>query len=304
MTDPNDPDTTLVPFPAPPQPEKRRPAKARAQADVSGLSHRGKVRPENQDHYFVARVGRSMHTHMTNIPDGDIPDTSDETGWLMMVADGMGGAAGGAEASRIAIGTLINVILEVPDWIMHLDEERSEEVLRRAALHYKKVDQAIAERVKADPGLSGMGTTMTVAYSLDRNLFIAHVGDSRAYLFRNGAIQQLTKDHTQAQALADAGIIEREEVASHRLSHVLTNVLGGNNSTAEVELQRLQIQDGDRLLLCSDGLTDMVDDEKMAELLGQAKQPGIACQALVDLALENGGLDNVTVVVSDYAAAE
>ncbi len=302
MANGDDLDTTQVPIaPDPPPPARRRPFAARARADVSGLSHRGKVRPENQDHYLVARVGRSMHTQMTNMPDGDVPARFDETGWVMMVADGMGGAAGGAVASRTAIGTFMNIILDVPDWIMHLDDERAKEVMRRATRFYQAVDTALAERVRADPGLSGMGTTMTVAYSMDRDLFIAHVGDSRVYLLRDGRMQQLTKDHTHAQALADAGVIKREEVGTNRLRHVLTNVLGGNETSVNVELQRLKISDGDRLLLCTDGLTDMVEDEKLAELLGQTKQPGLACQALVDLALERGGRDNVTVVVADYS---
>jgi protein phosphatase len=304
MTDRDDPEITQVPIPDPPPSESRRPFDAQAQAEISGLSHTGKVRSENQDHYFVARVGRSLHTQMTNLPDGDLPARFDESGWVMMVADGMGGAAGGAVASRTAIGTFVNIILDVPDWLMHLDEERAQEVMRRAASHYQKVDTALAERVKADPGLRGMGTTMTVAYSLDRDLFIAHVGDSRAYMLRDGTLQQLTRDHTHAQALADAGMIEREEVGSHRLSHVLTNVLGGNSSSVNVELQRLEIQDGDRLLLCSDGLTDMVDDEKLTELLSQTKQPGLACQTLVEMALEGGGRDNITVVVADYVVPD
>jgi protein phosphatase len=126
------------------------------------------------------------------------------------------------------------------------------------------------------------------------------VGDSRAYLFRQGKLNRLTRDHTAAQAMADAGWIPSEAVATHRLRHVLTRVVGAGGGDLEVEIQHVQIADGDRLLVCSDGLTDMVPDEGIAEVLRRVTRSEEACRALVDAALEAGGKDNVTAVLSRY----
>jgi protein phosphatase len=237
---------------------------------------------------------------LSNLPEGDVPSRFDDSGYALMVADGMGGAAGGEVASRMAISTLVNVFLDVPDWIMKPDDERAEEVMRRAALYYQQVDSALAEHVKQKPELSGMGTTMTVGYSLGAELFLVHVGDSRAYLSRGAELRQLTHDHTHVQEMADAGFISREEVATHRLRHVLTNVLGGHGQV-DVDVHRLQLVDGDRLLLCTDGLTDLVDDAKIAEVLARHPGPREATRELVDQALDRGGNDNVTVVLANYS---
>jgi protein phosphatase len=280
--------------------EPRRPYVSRVQVDAAGLSHPGKVRSANQDHYLVARVGRSLETLKTNLPEGEVPNRFDETGYVMMVADGMGGAAAGEVASRLAVSTLINIVLDVPDWIMKLDDDRAEEVMQRAAGYYRQVDSALAERAEAEPQLSGMGTTMTLAYSLGRDLFVAHVGDSRAYLLRGGTLQQLTHDHTHVQSLLDAGMITHEEAASHRLRNVLTNVLGGNVRLVDVEIHRVGLANGDRLLLCTDGLHGVVKNGEVAAALSRMEQPDKTCRELVDLALERGAPDNVTAVAARY----
>jgi len=279
----------------------RRPYSSPLLVDSAGLSHRGRVRSDNQDHYLVARVGRSLDTLITSLPDGEVPNRFDETGYVMMVADGMGGAAAGEVASRMAISTLVNIFLDIPDWIMKLDDAGAEELMHRAVGYYRKVDEALTERAEAEPELSGMGTTMTVAYSIGRNLFVAHAGDSRAYLFRNGRLEQITRDHTHVQMMVDAGTITHEEAATHRLRHVLTNVLGGNAELTDVDIDRLALADRDRLLLCTDGLTEVVGDDEIAEILGRAKAPEIACRSLVDLALERGGPDNITIVAARFS---
>ena len=281
----------------------RRPYSSPLLIDAAGLSHRGVVRADNQDHYLVARVGRSLDTLITSLPDGELPDRFDETGCVMMVADGMGGAAAGEVASRMAISTLVNIFLDIPDWIMKLDDESAEELMRRAVGYYRKIDQALARRVEAEPELSGMGTTMTVAYSVGRELFVTHAGDSRAYLFRSGRLQQITRDHTHVQMMVDAGTLSHEEAGTHRLRHVLTNVLGGNTEFGDADIDRLGLAAHDRLLLCTDGLTEVVSNAEIAEILGRMKSPEVACRSLVDLALERGGPDNVTVVTARFAFA-
>jgi len=294
-----DDDTEPVPIPQAVTPP-HRPYSPRVRVDAAGLSHKGKVREDNQDHYLVARVGRSLDTLVTSLPDGEVPERFDETGFALMVADGMGGAAAGEVASRVAISTLVNIVLDVPDWIMKLDERVADKLMSRAVEYYRQVDTTLADLVKADPELQGMGTTMTVGYSIGRDMFVSHVGDSRAYLFRDKKLKQLTRDHTHVQELVEAGMITRDEAATHRLRHVLTNAIGGRDRDIDVDVQRVRLQDGDRLLFCSDGLTEVVRDDDIADVLGRSKAPEIVCRSLVDLALERGAPDNVTVVTARF----
>ncbi|HSF15206.1 MAG TPA: protein phosphatase 2C domain-containing protein [Vicinamibacteria bacterium] len=299
MKDKSELDTAEFPIPRL-ELEEPKPLSSRVEVDLAALTDTGKVREQNEDHFYVARVGRRIDTILTNIPSGDVPAHFDETGYVIIVADGMGGAQGGEVASRLAIATLVNIIISVPDWILRLDEEHAQEVMERAAGYYRRVNLALLERARVEPRLRGMGTTMTATYSLGDDLFVANVGDSRAYIFRDGRLQLLTRDQTQAQLLADVGAIGQSEVARHRLRHVLTNALGGSEKELRVDVQRLKLADGDRLLVCTDGLTDMISDEEIAELLRDQSSEK-ACHELVNRALAKGGKDNVTVVVARYS---
>jgi PPM family protein phosphatase len=148
--------------------------------------------------------------------------------------------------------------------------------------------------------LRGMATTLTVACSLGLDLLTAHVGDTRAYLFREGRLHQLTRDQTMAQSLADSGAITPEEAARHPGRHVLTSAIATRGAFVQVELKKSRLNDRDQLLLCSDGLTEMVPEDAIAEVLQASKPSADACRKLVDLALEAGGKDNVTVVLARY----
>jgi protein phosphatase len=270
-------------------------------ADLAGLSHRGLVRPNNEDHFLISRFGRFLDVLQSNLPAGAVPPHEEEGGYAMIVADGIGGSAAGEVASELAIDTLVHLALSTPDWILRLDDNLfAEEVTRRAKERCDQINAALAERAQADPTLRGFGTTLTVAWSLGQDLFLAHVGDSRAYLLRQGNLVQLTRDHTLVQELVGRGIVAPQEVKTHRLRHVLTNALG-SSSPVHPDVERVYLLDGDVLLLCSDGLTEMVADEKIAATLltGQAAAP--LCQQLVDQALQAGGKDNVTVIVARYA---
>ncbi len=268
--------------------------------DVAALSDKGKVRSNNEDHFLVARTGRHFEVLATNLPQGEISDISEEIGYGLVVADGMGGEKGGEVASRLAIRTLVELVLQQPEWIMRLDDELAEEAMRRAKQRFREVNAEVTRQAAEDPTLSRMGTTMTMAYSLGPNLFVVHVGDSRAYRWHRGELQQLTHDHTLAQTLRDLGEITQEEAASNRLRHVLTNCLGRKGDNLLVDVQRLKLADGDCLLLCSDGLTEMVEEEVISDVLSRQETAEAACRKLVDLALEKGAKDNVTVIVARY----
>ena len=283
---------------------RARPPVTHARVEATGMTHPGRVREDNQDHYLIARLGRSLHTLSTSLPSGEVPRRFDETGTVMMVADGMGGAVGGEIASRTAIQTLVNILLDVPDWILRGDDASAERLVRRAVRFYRALNAEISERARVRPDLSGMGTTMTVAYTIGQALFIAHVGDSRAYVLRDGRLRQLTRDHTHVQRMVDDGTLAPAEAATHRLRHVLTNVIGGGAEGAGVEIHRAELRDGDRLLVCSDGLTEVVRDDDIAEVLRRTDAPEFVCRTLVDLALERGGPDNVTVIAATCSLDE
>ena len=169
---------------------------------------------------------------------------------------------------------------------------------------FSEVGAMLVDRGRRDPALRGMGTTLTAARSLGRDLLITHVGDSRAYLLRARGLHRLTRDHTYAQLLVDTGQLAPDDVAGSRHRHVLTNALGGSSEDVLVDTDRLQLEDGDRLLLCSDGLTDLVDDATITSILLEATRSSEACERLVQRALDSGGRDNVTVIVAAYRLPE
>lgn len=268
--------------------------------DLGARSHPGRVRTNNEDHYLVTRFERTMKTLLTNVPEGTVPAEHADTAYGLLVADGMGGAAAGEVASRTAIGALVNLALQTPDWIMQLDDSRVGEVLDRMKQRFEKLSGVLGERAQADPKLAGMGTTMTLVLSLRADAIVVHIGDSRAYLKHGPTLHRLTHDQTMAQSLADAGAISSEDVARHPLRHMLTGAITTKGGRATIQLQHLGLADGDQILLCSDGLTDMVGDSAIAELLDRPGPADAVCQALVDRALDAGGKDNVTVVLARY----
>ena len=303
MTDTSSEDTEPLTLPGVgqrrPEPVPRPPTTA-VRIDVAGLTDLGKVRNENQDHFLVVRAGRYAETVATSLPPGEIPQRSEERGLLMMVADGMGGHAAGEVASRTVLATMTHLILNHAEWAMKVDEKSAAGIQDRTVARYQALDAVLADRMEEDPSLKGMGTTLTVAYSLGLDAFVAHAGDSRAYLLHQGSIRQLTRDDTYVQRLVDAGMLTREAAASHQLRNALTNALGGGRRSVEVEVQQLRVAPGDTLLLCSDGLTGTMKDTEIAEILGRSASAAESCRRLVDLALERGAPDNVTVIVARY----
>ena len=265
------------------------------------VSDAGKVRPRNEDHFMVARVRRTLNVLAHNLPREEMPDFLGEDAYVMVVADGMGGMNAGDVASMLAISTGVKLADRSVKWGFKINEREARDLLSRMSAYFREIDRRITRKSEADRRLFGMGTTLTLAYSVGIHLFLIHVGDSRAYLYRKGQLQQLTHDHTVAQALADAGQISQEEVRRHSRRNTLTNYLGGNRGKVKADVRWLQLEDGDRVLLCSDGLSDMVDDATISRCLIKNQEADQAALALLHKALVQGGKDNVTVVVADYA---
>jgi serine/threonine protein phosphatase PrpC len=222
----------------------------------------------------------------------------------MVVADGMGGMVGGLRASVLAIQTGIKLVLESPRWALRIDEWERDQLIVRMRGYFHEVDATLFRVTEADPTRFGMGTTLTVVYSVGEHAFFVHSGDSRAYLFRGGNLRQLTRDHTLAQILADAGRISAKSVECHSSRHILVNYAGGPRRGIEPEIGTTALQNGDRLLLCTDGLTGMLRDDEIVAVLQQHEQPQSAVQALIEHALLRGGRDNVTAVLAQYEIPE
>jgi protein phosphatase len=268
------------------------------------MTHVGHVRTSNQDHFLITRIARSVDVIRTSLDAGELPGQVEELAYGMVIADGMGGMAAGERASLVAIHAGLKLLLESPRWAIEFDEQETPQLIDRMRDYFYRVDDALVRHARADSSLTGMGTTLTLAYSAGADAFVVHAGDSRAYLFHDGELRPLTRDHTVAQRLADLGEIRPEEVDTHSTRHILTNYAGGSPRGIAPEITTVKIADGDRLLLCSDGLTGMVDDAEIAAILGRHADPEATARALVDRALERGGRDNVTVVLAHSAIAE
>jgi len=278
------------------------------QVEIAARTDRGKRRERNEDAYIVFRSGRFLERIQSNISEEELGSRFDLAGYLMAVADGMGGAAGGEVASREALVEALRLMLRQPKWLLSLDDPQTREAdiqgfFERTKLYVAGMHAALLRHGSEDPTVAGMGTTITVAYSLGSDLFVVQVGDSRAYLHRNGALRHITRDHTVAQSLADAGAIPQEDVAIHPDRHVLTRVVGGHGGSIRGDTHHVPLEPGDAVVLCTDGLTEVAEDEEIARILTDAPSSEAACASLIQLALDRGAPDNVTVIVARYAAA-
>jgi protein phosphatase len=269
--------------------------------DLGAVSHQGLVRESNQDSFLVMKFGRSLENLMTNLDEDLIEQSYFISGYGLLVADGMGGMAGGDVASRLALSKLVELIVDTSDWTLALQRHKDVmTVLERMTDRFLQIDNIIRKEADNDESLQGMGTTLTVAGTIGNDLIIGHVGDSRAYLLHGDKLTQLTTDHTLAQALIDAGVANPDDPASRSMRHVLTAAVGSLGEQIDPQVQRFDLRRGDKLLLCTDGLTEMVDDATIAQVIREAKSAQDACQDLVDLALAGGGTDNVTVVLAHF----
>lgn len=206
---------------------------------------------------------------------------------LLAVADGMGGMAAGDLASRIVIESVAPLDREIPD-------DGLIDAMREAL---DTANGRIREAVAEDPSRDGMGTTLTAVLFTGTALALGHVGDSRAYLLREGQLQQMTRDDTFVQMLVDEGVITPEQASHHPRRAVVTQALQGGDATPTYTFMRPTA--GDRWLLCSDGLSNVVSAETLGETLGGYPEPLECARRLVDLALRAGGPDNITVVIAD-----
>lgn len=272
--------------------------------DAAGATHPGLVRPSNEDHFLISCFGRYFEPISTSLPPEDLPLRADDATYSLIVADGMGGHAAGEVASRLAIREMMRLALALPDWIARIDDNTSDAAATRAQDRIEQLNAIVNESGESHPDLRGMGCTFTAARNFGRILQISHVGDSRAYLLRAGRLHRLTRDHTFVQELVDRGTMSREEAAKSKSRHVLVNAVGGSKERVRVDVERVQLANGDRVMLCTDGLTDGIEDDAIRTLLADATTAAAASESLIARALDSGGRDNITVIVAIYTWQE
>ena len=279
------------------------PFSSRINVDFFGMSEKGLVRSNNEDHFLLVRVGRAVETVLTNLSEAEtLPgELFEESGYGMVLADGVGGEAAGEVASRQAIYTLLSLALHTPDWQFRWSPKEKNTVMWRMKDRFRRVNDALLRDAAADPRLRGMCTTLTAAVIYGNGLIVGHIGDSRAYLLHHGKLIKITQDHTVGDCLVQDGTHAPDDPLVIELRNLLLKALGSKEGEGEPDVYDCLLEDNDQLLLCTDGLTDMVNDADIEAIMNSSRSAESACRNLVDRALSNGGHDNVTVIVARYS---
>jgi protein phosphatase len=263
--------------------------------DVHGLTHAGKVRAENQDHFLLASIHKRVQVLATNLGKQEhLPSGEQRVAFIAMVADGVGGEEGGAEASATALEAVMQYVNDSMSCLYDRDvtEDKFAELLQRCAI---QSHEAIRARARENEDHATMATTLTLFMGVWPAYYLVQVGDSRYYLWRDGKLTQVTRDQTLAEELVDQGILSRAQAPHTQFAHVLSSALGA--SAAEPVVTRLRAEWDNVHLLCSDGLTKHVSDERIAERLANMTSAKDVCEQLLQDALDDGGTDNITIIV-------
>jgi protein phosphatase len=266
--------------------------------DVHGLTHTGKLRRTNEDQFLLASIHKRIRVLSTSLPMEEVTAREDRLAFIAMVADGVGGLERGEEASAAALEAVLQYLTESMDCYYRADAgtDEFERELVAAALRAHEVVKARAE---AD-GKGAMATTLTIYMGVWPTYYLLQVGDSRYYILKDGRLTQVSRDQTVAQDLVDQGVLTPAAAAKTKLAHVLSSSIGGDEAAPVVT--RLHSDWGIAHLLCTDGLTKHVSDERIAEVLGSMTSAKQAAEQLLQDALDGGGSDNITIIVGRTSA--
>ena len=260
--------------------------------DAFGLSHTGKVRSANEDHFAIMTLQKSVQLRATNLQDTTLLDRLRKPEvHMLVVADGVGGAVGGKIASGVAVRAVIEYLAEAVGCVQDFDVDREQMFLEHLSSAVERGHDRLKDMFKAH---GGPATTLTMVTLIWPRAYVVHVGDSRAYYLRNGRLKQFTRDQTMGDYLVDIGAVTEQHAQKAGLYNVLSSAVGGD---LVPNVGVVDLVEGDVLLLCTDGLTKHVSDERIAEMLSSQSAES-AAQSLIDAALEGGGTDNVTVIVA------
>ena len=284
-----------APFVIPPAPADQRPRDD--ELDMFGLTHPGRVRTENQDHFLLCTVHPQVVVHGTSLPEPDrIAMRGERLASILLVADGVGGSAAGSTASRLATEAVTRYVASALRWYQapgSSSEGEFQQALHAAAI---TAHDTVRAEALAEPAAVGMATTLCLAIVIWPWLYVVQVGDSRCYFFQDGRLRQVTRDQTFAQDLVEQGVLSREDARSSPLSNVLSSAIGA--SEAVPEISRVDVtKRGCVILVCTDGLTKHVTDAEIAEHLAAMTSAEQVSRVLLQLALDRGGSDNITLVV-------
>jgi serine/threonine protein phosphatase PrpC len=266
--------------------------------DLFGITHKGKVRAENQDHFLVSTVHPQVVIHGTSLPDTDkLPLRGTRLATLLVVADGVGGAAAGSDAARLATESVTAFVASSLRSFHAAGSSSEEELLdglKAAALEAHNFVRSEAARHAHQ---AGMATTLTICIVVYPYAYVVQVGDSRAYFFGDGKLRQLTHDQTVAQALVDQGLMPPERLEASPFKHMLSSAIGAEEALPDVTTFDIS-ERGALILMCSDGLTKHVSDDELAERIKVMKSSEQLANELLELALERGGSDNITIITA------
>ena len=264
--------------------------------DLFGLTHIGNVRKTNQDHFLLCTVHPQVVVHGTSLPAPDqLPLRGERLATIMLVADGVGSGSGGGEASQLAVETITRYVatsLRCYHTAGAGREGEFEEALRTAAI---EAHTAVKTEAATREDAGRMATTLTLSIVTWPWMHVVQVGDSRCYFYVDGTLRQVTRDQTMAQDLVDRGALPPERLSTSPFTNVLISAIGGEEATPVVTRLNMQKR-GSVILLCSDGLTKHVTDAEIAEQMGAMQSSEQLCHTLLNLTLERGASDNVTIV--------
>jgi len=278
------------------------PLSSRVHVDFGAHCAKGTHHPVNGDHHLIARLGRSQDTLLTSLPVDVMGGRFDEYGYGMIIADGLGSAVESEAAARTAISTLVRLLVYFGKWNLRIEDDAIEyEIKARADRFFRHVDLALHRESRSGP-LPNLQTSLTATFGAGDQLFFAHVGHTRAYLFRDGVLTQLTRDHTIASRrwrtsapLVDVTVLTRD------LTHFLEQTIGMSGSYGpQVDIGNFRLEDSDLILVCSNGVTDHVNEGTIASVLASEQSVDERARALVDLAVQAGGEDDATALIARY----
>jgi protein phosphatase len=264
-----------------------------------GLTDPGRARSVNEDHFVISELTKCLRIRSTSVRQTEVRP-GDGRAYLFVVADGMGGHQGGSKASALTVQWIEDFIVNNMSWPFPQRKWEEDQILDDFQRAFRRADDMLFEEADRHSELLGMGTTVTTVYCFGHNLYLGHVGDSRCYLLRGEELRRLTSDHTWVERMLQEGALRRDEIAQHPFRHVITNAVGGSEPGVQVDTQKLRLLAGDQILLCTDGLTEMVSDEHIQEILQSSSDVQAACESLVARANARGGRDNITCVLARF----
>ena len=286
----------IMPTHASPAPVYARPADS--ELDMFGLTHPGLKRAQNQDHFMLATVHPQIVVHGSSLGDGtELPLRGDRLGTILLVADGVGGSSDGGAAAQLTTEAVTQYVGSSLRCYHELGIGQAPEFLTALSDAALRAHDTVRAEAASRPGGGSLATTLTLGIGVWPWLYVVQVGDSRAYIHAQGQLRQITRDQTVAQAMLDLGAMKPEQVERSPLNHILSSAIGGDEATPVVS--RVDVSErGCVLLFCTDGLTKHVSDAEIAELCGTGLSAEPLARRLLDLALERGGSDNITIVIA------